>query len=77
VVAVCQSFVTQKDDAGFRTATARVRSGTSEADFASPFTPLTSNYLIQEQVQETNPITGLAWSVSDVNGAEFGPRIAT
>jgi len=77
VVAVAQSFVWQKDDAGVRTATARVRSGATEADFATPVIPLTGSYTVLQQIQETNPVTGLAWTVSDVNAAEIGPKVAT
>jgi hypothetical protein len=77
VFAVAQSFVQQKDDAGFRTATARVRSGGAEADFAAPVVPLTASYSVLQQIQETNPVTAVPWVVADVNAAEFGPRIST
>ena len=77
VYAVAQSFVSQRDDTGFRRATARIRSGGTEADFAAPIQPLTGAYSVQQQIQETNPVTGAAWTVSQVNAMEMGPKIAS
>jgi hypothetical protein len=77
VLAVAQSFVWQRDDAGFRTATARVRSAGNEADFTPTVIPLTNTYTVLQQVQETNPITGAAWAVNEVSNFEVGPKVAT
>ena len=77
VIAVAQSFIWQRDDAGPRTATARVRFAGNEADFAAPVIPLTNTYAIQQQIQETSPISGSAWALSEVNNFEVGPKVAT
>lgn len=74
VLAVCNAFEIRKDGVGSRTITTRVRSGASEAD-ASGSIALTPSYSIPGQIMEVNPVTSVAWTVADVNGAEFGPKV--
>lgn len=65
-----------KSDAGARTAAMVTRSGTTEADGAS--TALTNgSFAPVYDVRETNPDTGSAWTVGDVNGAEFGIKVSS
>lgn len=76
VFAVNSRFDMRRDDAGARTATTRVRSGGTEADASGSVTPSLS-YFMTNQIMETNPVTAAAWTPSEVNAAEFGPKILT
>lgn len=71
IVAVQVSFNARLLSAGTRTVRPIVRhSGT---DYAGTNQNITStSYAEKSQVYATNPGTGSAWTLSDVNGAEFG-----
>jgi hypothetical protein len=75
VLAVIGRPVARKDDAGARSITTHARSGGSEAD-ASSSSALTTSYAMYSHIMETNPVTSAAWAPSDVNAAEFGPKVA-
>jgi hypothetical protein len=61
----------RKDDANTHTVAARMyRSGT-ESTSAQTVQPSTA-YTVQQIVMETDPQTGSAWSVANVNASEFG-----
>lgn len=75
ILAVVSTPVARKDDAGARSLSTRIRSGGTEAD--SPTSaPLTTTYRIPEIIMELNPVTGIAWSVANVNAVQAGPKIA-
>lgn len=64
----------RKTDAGTRSIKAVAREGGgTEADSASDLT-LSTSYLYFLDVREEKPSTG-TWSISDVNGAEFGVKV--
>lgn len=61
----------RKDDAGVRTVAPVSRIGGVNYDHANlPNLPTT--YVFQPQVVELSPATGVAWTVSEINGAEWG-----
>lgn len=64
-----------KDDAGSRTATTFVRSGTTDQDGAS--VALSTSAVYSPQVYETNPATSTAWTQTTVNAAEFGVKVVS
>lgn len=61
----------RKDDAGARTITGVVRIGSTNYDNGTTYA-LTSSYAPYEPLWTTDPSTSSAWSVSGVNGAEYG-----
>lgn len=71
VYGVVVNMTARKDDATARTFRALTRSG--GADFAGGTThTLTTSYAMYQQVLETDPNTSAAWSIANVNLAEFG-----
>lgn len=76
VIAVASYFSSRKNDAGARVITTRVRSAGTEADAPGPVS-LNLSYTMTGQVMEVNPVSTSAWTVSDVNNAEFGPRLVS
>lgn len=73
VLAVAVNLTDRKDDSGSRTHAALARlSGTEVAGTA--YAPTTS-YAIHQTIFETKPGGG-AWTISDVNSAEFGHKIS-
>jgi hypothetical protein len=75
VLAVIGRPVARKDDAGARTITSHVRSNGTEAD-APTTSALATSYAYLSQIMELNPTTGAAWSVTDANAMEIGPKVA-
>ncbi len=70
--------VARKDDAGNRHISTRYRaSGGSELDFTATDMTLTTTYTQGMQIQELNPVTGLAWTASDISTGEFGPHVSS
>ena len=61
----------RKDDAGTRTIAMIARIGTTDYDQAN-LPSLSSTYAFYPQVVELSPATGVAWTISEINGAEFG-----
>ncbi len=60
----------RKDDAGTRQIAAVSRPGTADRDGST--VTLTTSYVYYGEMRETNPDTGGTWTVSSVNGSEFG-----
>lgn len=75
VLAVAAGPDARRDDSGARSISTRVRTGGSEADSPTSVV-LVSSYQIREMIMEVNPVTGLAWTVANVNSSEFGPKIS-
>jgi hypothetical protein len=75
VLAVVATPVARKDDSGARVLGTHVRSNSTEAD-ASTTSVLSTSYVTFEHVMETNPTTSAPWTVTDVNNAEYGPKIS-
>jgi len=63
----------RKDDAGTRQIAAVAR--VSGTDYDGATVTLGTTYAMGTEIRETNPNTSAAWTVSDVNGAEFGIKV--
>lgn len=63
----------RKTDAGTRSLATVARLGTTETD--GPTQPLSTSYQYLSDIREANP-DGDAWDITDVNGAEFGSKVA-
>ena len=72
VVGVKPILIARKDDAGVRTVASIARHSATEEDSAA--VALTTSYLAIYDVRATKPGGG-AWSISDVNAAEFGVKV--
>jgi len=74
-IAGIQAVLTaRKDDAAARTISAEYRSsGGTNFDGSSVFS-LTTSYLMDRQIWETDPATSTAWTAAGVNGGEFGEK---
>jgi hypothetical protein len=74
ILAVQARLLAKKTDAGTREFKPVYRSGSTEVDGATM--TLTSGYTVSgTDIQETKPGGG-AWTISDVNAAEFGVKVA-
>lgn len=62
-----------KLDAGTRTIVNVARSGSSEADSSARTLSTTATYY--PTISELNPATGLAWTITEINAAEFGVKV--
>lgn len=72
VTAVQVVLCERKDDVGARTTAVEYRSsGGTNYVGVNNFSP-GSSYLMDRQIYETDPATSAAWTVSGVNGGEFG-----
>ncbi|MHA1948738.1 MAG: hypothetical protein ACW99G_03230 [Candidatus Thorarchaeota archaeon] len=65
----------RKQDAGLRELSDVIRHSATDYDGTS--SALNQGYYKHTEVHETNPGTATAWTISDVNGAEFGYKIQT
>lgn len=73
VYAVIPAPYARKDDAGTRSIATVVRhSGT---DYIGTTQPLSTSYQYLPQIYETNPGTSAAWTIAEVNAAEFGAKL--
>jgi hypothetical protein len=75
VLGVVMQHVVRKDDAGARQLQAVVRQSGSDSTVPGSVVA-TAAYLAMRLPADVNPATGLPWTVSDVNGAEFGYRVS-
>lgn len=75
VIAVQTVLMADKSDAGPRAISPLIRTGTS--DYIGAGSNLSTSPLFYEEVFMTNPVSGSGWTVSDVNGMEFGPDLST
>ena len=73
VKAVVHQHLARKDDGGVRTIRPLTRISAVDY-FGSNVNPGTTYSFIQ-QVTELSPATGVAWTVSEINGAEFGQDV--
>jgi hypothetical protein len=64
----------RKDDAGVRTIAPVIRIGGVDYDQAS-LPNLSTTYQFLEEIVELSPATGVAFTVAEVNGAEFGVKM--
>ena len=71
VVAVAVSHTDDKDDAGSRTVAGFARLGA--VDRAAAGQAVTNSYLVYQDVMETDP-NSAAWTIANVNAAEFGVK---
>lgn len=65
----------RKTDSGFRELAPVVRHAGIDYSGANQ-APSFASYTYLMQVFDTNPGTGLGWTIADVNGAEFGVRLS-
>lgn len=72
VKAVQTLISARKDDAGVRTIAPVVRHG--GVDYPGTNVNIGNTYTFYREVMELNPGTGVAWTVADVNAAEFGVK---
>jgi len=73
VHAVCLAMHARKDDAGARQIKPVVRH--SSTDYDGTAISLATSYANHRQYYDVNPGTSVAWTASDVNGAEFGVKL--
>lgn len=65
----------RKDDAGTRTVAPVYRTGGT--DYEGAALAVSDSYAYLRELSETNPDTSSAWTISAVNGAEFGIKLKT
>jgi hypothetical protein len=65
----------RKDDAGSRTARQLTR--VASTDYFGATESVLDSFQVHKQVQETNPNTAAAWTVSEIDGAEFGVELVS
>jgi hypothetical protein len=75
VFAVVVKPTAYKDDAGNRGIRAVAKTGTTTIDNGTDLM-LSTTPTIQSGIFETDPSTGVAWTVSGVNAAEFGVKVS-
>lgn len=73
VKAIQTTTFARKTDAGTRTIAHMTR--ISSTNYQGADITLNAAYRNQETIQETSPATATAWTVSEVNGAEFGMKV--
>lgn len=74
VLAVQEMLVAQKNDAGPASVKTVLRTGGT--DYASSAVALgTAPQTVMNSIRETNPNTSTAWTVANVNAAEFGAQV--
>lgn len=68
-------IVARKDDAGSREFARVIR--TNSTNYDGTTVTLTDSYVSYAEVQEQNPNTSSAWTVSDINAIEAGIKVVT
>lgn len=63
----------RKDDAALRQIAAVARPGSTDRDGAT--VTLSTTYADFTEIRETNPDTGLPWTISEINACEFGVKL--
>lgn len=69
------NYVAKKDDAAEKTIREKCR--VSGSDYNGTTQYLGTSYALYSEIRENNPATGSAWSVSDLESAEFGAEIVS
>lgn len=67
----------RKDDSGYKELEAVARIAGTDYVSATFGVPSLSSYRDFPLLYTLNPATGVAWTVADVNAAQFGPRVKT
>jgi len=75
VKAVQATLRTRKTDSPTKTLAAVVRQGGADYDGASQTTAI--GYAQYQQIWETRPSDSAAWTIADVDGAEFGMKVVS
>jgi hypothetical protein len=75
VYGVQQLIYARKDDAGTRTIAPVARSGGTDYDGST--VSLLDTYTYFRSVRDVNPNTSSGWTISEVNGAEFGVKLVS
>lgn len=65
----------RKDDAGSRTVQPLYRP--TSTTYSGTIASLGNSYLYYMDIQEVNPETTAAWTISEINGSEFGVKLVT
>jgi len=73
IVGVQTNLWARKDDGGTRSVKPLFR--ISSTDYARTTVNLTDTYLDRLAIEETSPATATAWTISEVNGLEFGAKV--
>lgn len=76
VYAVHPFAIVRKDDAGANTGRLLLISGATESDGGADLTASTG-YVVKRRIHNTDPNTGIAWTLSGVNAIEVGWRRIT
>lgn len=74
IKAVQINTIAKKTDAGARSLKTALRSGGT--NYAGASTALSATDSVVSTIRETNPATGAAWTVADVNAMEIGVEVA-
>jgi hypothetical protein len=77
VKAVKVVLVARKDDAGSRSIAPVYGNGTPASDVDGATVSIGTSYAFYPEITEVNPLTSSAWTISDVNGAEFGVKLVS
>jgi hypothetical protein len=75
VHAVQVTAYARKNEAGGRKLALVARPGTTDHDSAG--IPLGNSYAFVSEILETNPDTAAAWTLAEINAAEFGVKVDT
>jgi hypothetical protein len=73
ILGIMQNACIRKDDAGARTAALVCKIGSNV--YESSEVSIGNSYTFLKQLREVDPSTGLPWSISGFNAAEFGVRM--
>lgn len=75
VVAVATNITVRKDDASAHSVRDVIRR--SAADYGGNTIALTNSYAMLTQIHETDPSTSAAWTIANINAAEFGVELVS
>jgi len=76
IKAVAYNIIGKKSGDNYRTVQPVARIATTDYNLDDVI-PLDTDYLDSQLIQHLSPASGTAWTVSEVNGAEFGLRVAS
>jgi hypothetical protein len=74
IIGVQTVLVARKDDAGTRGLKPHFRIGTT--DYAGTTVNHKDSYFVEREIYGVSPASGSAWTISEVNGLEYGPKVA-
>lgn len=73
IAAVQTTLTARKDDAGARQIAEQCRS--SSTNYTGATQTMNSTYGMTSEIRETDPATGIAWTTTGVNNAQFGVKV--